>query len=74
MKLNDFNFNLPRGLIATRPVVPRSASRLLVAQGDKITDGHCVDLPDWLRPGDRLVLNNTKVIPARLRGDGTDRD
>ena len=68
MKLNDFNFYLPEGLIATRPVVPRSSSRLLVAQAGEVIDGHCLDLPDWLRPGDRLVLNDTKVIPARLRG------
>lgn len=68
MKLSDFDFKLPEGLIATRPVVPRSASRLLVAQAGEIIDDHCLDLSDWLRPGDRLVLNDTKVIPARLRG------
>ena len=68
MKLSDFDFDLPDELIATRPAVPRSSARLLVAQGDTITDSVVSDLPDWLRPGDRLVLNDTKVIPARLSG------
>ncbi|MCQ0092848.1 tRNA preQ1(34) S-adenosylmethionine ribosyltransferase-isomerase QueA [Roseovarius sp. M141] len=68
MKLSDFDYDLPEALIATRPVRPRSAARLLVAQGKGITDAHVGDLPDWLRPGDRLVLNDTRVIPARLSG------
>ena len=68
MKLDDFDFDLPEALIATRPVTPRSAARLLVAEGDGIRDAHVHDLPDILRPGDRLVLNDTRVIPARLTG------
>lgn len=68
MNLSDFDFDLPEKLIATRPAEPRSAARLLVAQGDRITDGVVTDLTQWLRPGDRLVLNDTKVIPARLFG------
>ena len=68
MKLSDFDFDLPERLIATRPVKPRSAARLLVAEGARITDAHVRDLGQWLRPGDRLVLNDTKVIPARLAG------
>ena len=68
MKLDDFDFHLPEDRIATRPVHPRSSAKLLVAQGDQITDAHVGDLPNWLRPGDRLVLNDTKVIPARLTG------
>jgi S-adenosylmethionine:tRNA ribosyltransferase-isomerase len=68
MQLSDFDFDLSDDLIATRPAVPRTSARLLVAQGDTITDNHVHDLPDWLRAGDRLVLNNTKVIPARLSG------
>jgi S-adenosylmethionine:tRNA ribosyltransferase-isomerase len=68
MKLSDFDFDLPEALIATRPASPRSSARLLVARGDAITDAHVRDLPDWLRPGDRLVLNDTRVIPARLSG------
>ena len=68
MKLSDFDFDLPEWLIATRPARPRSSARLLVAQGDRIADAVVRDLGDWLRPGDRLVLNDTKVIPARLSG------
>ncbi|MDO5632608.1 MAG: tRNA preQ1(34) S-adenosylmethionine ribosyltransferase-isomerase QueA [Paracoccus sp. (in: a-proteobacteria)] len=68
MKLDDFDFHLPEGLIATRPARPRSSARLLVAQGDGVADHHVADLPDFLRPGDLLVLNDTRVIPARLSG------
>ncbi|WP_299614254.1 tRNA preQ1(34) S-adenosylmethionine ribosyltransferase-isomerase QueA [uncultured Tateyamaria sp.] len=68
MKLDDFDFELPEALIATRPAVPRSSARLLVADGDKIHDQHVTDLVSWLRPGDLLVLNDTRVIPARLFG------
>ena len=68
MKLSDFDFELPEGRIATRPAVPRSSARLLVARGDRIDDSVVRDLPSWLRPGDRLVLNDTRVIPARLTG------
>ncbi len=68
MKLSDFDFHLPEELIAVRPAVPRSSARLLVAEGSRITDSVVSDLPAWLSPGDRLVLNDTKVIPARLTG------
>ncbi len=68
MKLSDFDFQLPERLIATRPARPRSSSRLLVATPDRMTDARSIDLPRFLRPGDRLVLNDTKVIPARLSG------
>ena len=68
MKLSDFDFELPEQLIAVRPAKPRGAARLLVAQGDQISDQHVSDLPDFLRKGDVLVLNDTKVIPARLTG------
>jgi len=68
MRLQDFDFDLPEALIATRPARPRTAARLLVAEGDAIRDLRVADLPGVLRPGDRLVLNNTKVIPARLTG------
>ena len=71
MKLSDFDFHLPEELIATRPARPRSAARLLVAEGAAIRDRRVTDLVDELRPGDRLVLNNTKVIPARLTGSRT---
>lgn len=68
MKLSDFDFELPEQLIATRPVRPRPAARLLVAEGAARRDLHVRDLPQVLRPGDRLILNNTRVIPARLTG------
>ncbi|WP_428925531.1 tRNA preQ1(34) S-adenosylmethionine ribosyltransferase-isomerase QueA [Marinibacterium sp. SX1] len=68
MKLSDFDFDLPDDLIATRPARPRSSARLLVAEGRDIRDARVFDLPDMLRPGDRLVLNDTRVIPARLSG------
>lgn len=68
MQLSDFDFDLPETLIATRPAVPRTSARLLVSRDGQITDAHVHDLPKWLRAGDRLVLNNTKVIPARLSG------
>ncbi|OSP56231.1 tRNA preQ1(34) S-adenosylmethionine ribosyltransferase-isomerase QueA [Pseudoruegeria sp. SK021] len=68
MTLDDFDFDLPDALIATRPVKPRSSARLLVATDTGIEDRHVFDLPEVLRPGDRLVLNDTKVLPARLSG------
>lgn len=68
MKLSDFDFELPERLIALRPARPRSSARLLVADGAAIADAHVFDLPGILRPGDRLVLNDTRVIPARLTG------
>jgi len=68
MKLDDFDFDLPEDLIATRPARPRRAARLLVADGDTVTDSRVADLGTWLRAGDRLVLNDTRVIPARLSG------
>ncbi|TGD62830.1 tRNA preQ1(34) S-adenosylmethionine ribosyltransferase-isomerase QueA [Tabrizicola sp. WMC-M-20] len=68
MKLADFDFDLPEGLIATRPARPRTSARLLLAEGGAIRDLHVRDLIDVFRPGDRLVLNNTRVIPARLSG------
>ncbi|MFC0202403.1 tRNA preQ1(34) S-adenosylmethionine ribosyltransferase-isomerase QueA [Paracoccus rhizosphaerae] len=71
MKLSDFDFDLPDHLIATRPARPRSAARLLLAEGGAIADRRVSDLPDILRPGDVLVLNDTKVIPARLTGTRT---
>ena len=68
MKLSDFDFDLPEALIATRPARPRPSARLLLAEGDRISDRQVSDLVEILRPGDRLVLNNTKVLPARLFG------
>lgn len=69
MRLDAFDFDLPEDLIAVRPARPRSSARLLVAEGGAIADRRVSDLPAVLRPGDRLVLNDTKVIPARLTGE-----
>ncbi len=71
MQLADFDFDLPERLIATRPARPRTAARLLVAEGARIVDARVADIGSWLRPGDRLVLNDTRVIPARLSGTRT---
>lgn len=68
MKLSDFDFYLPDDLIATRPAKPRTSAKLLLANGSNISDRVVTDLLDILQPGDRLVLNNTRVIPARLSG------
>lgn len=71
MKLSDFDFDLPAHLIATRPARPRSSARLLLAQDGTIADHVVSDLTQILQPGDLLVLNDTKVIPARLTGTRT---
>ncbi len=67
MNLAEFDFDLPRELIADRPAEPRESARLLVlpAEGE-IADRHIANLPQLLQPGDLLVFNDTKVIPARL--------
>jgi len=71
MKLSDFDFDLPEHLIATRPANPKTSAKLLVAGPDRIEDLIVADLTKVLRAGDRLVLNDTKVIPARLSGTRT---
>lgn len=69
MKVDLFDFNLDRALIATQPANPRDSSRLLdLSVEGKIYDRHFYDLPDLLQKGDLLVFNDTKVIPARLYG------
>ncbi|MBF0628132.1 MAG: tRNA preQ1(34) S-adenosylmethionine ribosyltransferase-isomerase QueA [Magnetococcales bacterium] len=67
-QLSDFDYVLPPEAIAQRPVTPRDAARLLVSRSGGITDGVFRDLTAWLEPGDLLVLNDTRVIPARLYG------
>ena len=67
MKVDTFDFDLPRACIAQRPMTPRDAARLLVV-GDELRDARVSDLPRHLSPGDLLVFNDTKVIPARLAG------
>ncbi len=66
MKLSDFNFNLPEELIAKYPPKNRTDSRMLVVPGNQ--DKKFTDFPSLLNSGDVLVLNNTKVIPARIYG------
>lgn len=66
MRLADFDYELPDDRIAQTPIEPRDAARLLVA-GDPVLHRHVHDLPDFLRPGDLLVVNETRVIPARLK-------
>jgi len=69
MQLADFDFELPEDRIALRPASPRDSARLLVvAPGRPLADLAVSDLPGQLRAGDLLVLNNTRVIPARLKG------
>jgi S-adenosylmethionine:tRNA ribosyltransferase-isomerase len=69
MRLSDFDFDLPEALIALRPAEPRDAARLLVVRPDAPLEDRIVrELPDLLRPGDALVFNDTRVIPARLAG------
>ncbi len=67
MKVDDFDFDLPRELIAQRPVNPRDASKLLRVDGT-LEDHRFADLVNMLESGDLLVFNNTRVIPARLQG------
>ena len=69
MQVSDFDFELPPSLIALRPCEPRDAARLLVVRpGRGLDDRVFSELPSLLRPGDALVLNDTRVIPARLFG------
>jgi S-adenosylmethionine:tRNA ribosyltransferase-isomerase len=69
MRVDDFDFDLPRGLIARHPCEPRDAARLLfIPASRRFENRQVADLPALLRPGDLLVFNDTKVIPARLVG------
>jgi len=71
MRTDLFDFDLPAERIALRPMVPRDAARLLVVrpgQTPEVDDKGVCDLPDFLSPGDALVVNDTRVIPARLTG------
>ena len=74
MHVDLFDFELPTDRIALRPAAPRDAARMLVLDGDRTLDIGVRDLPSCLRPGDLLVFNDTRVIPAQLegkRGDAT---
>jgi len=71
MRVDLFDFDLPDDRIALRPAEPRDAARMLIVEpgSGRLTDAAVRDLPSWLRPGDALVFNDTRVIPARLFGE-----
>ena len=69
MRVSEFDFELPEKLIALHPAEPRDSARLLVVRpGEALTDRHIPDLLEILQPGDVLVVNDTRVLPAELRG------
>ena len=70
MKKSDFWFDLPEELIAQTPIEPRDSSRVMLLDKETGATGECVfhDIIDRLNPGDLLVLNNSRVLPARLYG------
>ncbi len=75
MRTDLFDFELPGSSIALRPARPRDSARMLIVQPDGILlDRVVADLPHWLKPGDQLVVNDTKVIAAQLRGRRIGRD
>ena len=73
MKLEEFNYNLPKELIAQTPAEPRDSCRLMILDKKTGAVSHHTfrDILDEIRPGDLFVFNNTKVIPARLYGQKT---
>ena len=77
MQLSEFDYHLPEELIAQTPVEPRNSSRMMVLDPvDKtIEHKHFYDLKEYLEPGDTLIMNDTRVMPARLLGwrDGWQR-
>jgi len=68
MRVDLFDFVLPSELIAQRPALPRDSARLLEVADGPLADRHISDLPDMLQPNDLLVVNDTRVLPARLHG------
>src|SRR3981081_1246035 len=75
MRTDLFDFELPAGQIALRPASPRDSARMLIVQPDSVLRDRIVaDLPQWLEPGDQLVVNDTKVVSAQLRGRRIGRD
>lgn len=68
MKTEQFDFDLPHTFIATEPAQPRDSARMLVVKGNSLKDLSVINLPDFLNEGDVMVFNDTKVLPARLRG------
>src|SRR5258705_1855268 len=75
MRTDLFDFELPAGSIALRPASPRDSAAMLIVQPDGVLlDRLVADLPHWLEPGDQLVVNDTKVIAAKLSGRRIGRD
>ena len=74
LKTSDFNYDLPEELIAQTPVEPRNASRLMVIdrQSGEITHDHFYNLCRYLRKGDTLIINDSRVLPARIYGEKAD--
>ena len=68
MNIDQFDFNLPEDLIAQQPVNPRHNSKLLSCINSELGDFHFYDLPNLLSPGDVIVVNDTKVLKAKLIG------
>ncbi len=68
MRTDLFDFELPQASIALRPASPRDSAKMLVVRGGELHDRVVADLPDWLKEGDQLVVNDTKVISAQLSG------
>src|ERR1700755_3221178 len=69
MRTDLFDFELPPERIALRPASPRDSAKMLVVQGDDVLRARVVsELPQWLKPGDQVVVNDTKVISAQLKG------
>src|SRR5436309_4399248 len=69
MRTDLFDFDLPPERIALRPTSPRDPAKMHVVQGDGVLrDRHVSQLPQWLEPGDQLVVNDTRVISAQLKG------
>ena len=69
LRTSDFYYDLPEELIAQTPMEPRDHSRLLVLKNGEITHKHFYDIIDYLKEGDTLVINDSKVIPARIYGE-----
>lgn len=71
MRISEFDYNLPKNLIAQKPISPRDHSRLMVLdkKSKSISHRHFYDIGDFLKPGDVLVLNDSKVLPARILGE-----
>jgi len=72
MKVDQFDFELPKELIAIRPAPSRDGARFLVVKGSNLSDKMVTDIAGYINPGDMMVFNDTRVIPARLSGKRRD--